>query len=227
METATLAHAACDLKFKGSGAMTFEGYAAVFNNVDAYGHRIAPGAFKSTLGARERPVRLRWNHFGPVIGKFTSIEEDKHGLRVAAELTPGHSVAMDVAALLKHGAVDGLSIGYWRKASKEKDGIDVLTDLELIEISVVEEPANVQALIDDVKSMIWGAESFKDYEAILREAGGFSRADATAVVAGIKALSHGERAAKDVTTDLNAKIGEAKARAAFASLNAILEKSHG
>jgi hypothetical protein len=44
----------------------------------------------------------------------------------------------------------------------------------------------------DVKSMIDAATSIKEIETLLREAGGFSRADATGLVARIKALSQSE-----------------------------------
>ena len=90
----------------------FSGYASVFGGIDSYGDTIAPGAYKDTLQGRERPIRMRWNHYGPVIGKWLSMVEDTKGLLVAGELTPGHRVAIDTYASLKHGAVDGMSIGY-------------------------------------------------------------------------------------------------------------------
>src|SRR5690606_18368072 len=124
---------------------------------------------------------MRWNHTGPVIGKWLKAVEDEHGLYVEGELTPGHSVASDVYALMKHGAVTGLSIGYRIPAGgSEKSGdVRLLKQIDLVEISVVESPADLNALIGDVKSSISGAESLKDIEALLRDAGGFSRADAT------------------------------------------------
>jgi hypothetical protein len=68
-----------------------------------------------------------------------------------------------------------------------------LKEIELVEISVVEEPADLAARIGDVKSWLEGCDSLKDIEARLRDAAGFSRADATALVSRIKAISHGER----------------------------------
>ena len=58
------------------------------------------------------------------------------------------------------------------------------------------------ALIEDIeplKSVIEGAQSLKDVEALLRDAAGFSRADATALVARIKSMCHGERDTQDQT----------------------------
>jgi HK97 family phage prohead protease len=179
------------LKFAsdGSEVMTFSGYASVFGGVDTYGDTIIPGAYKKTLAKRDRPVQMRWNHYGDVIGKWTRIEEDEKGLYVEGQLTPGHSKAQDVYASLKHGAVTGLSIGFRPLKIRELgDGKRELHEIDLIEISIVESPADNAAHIANVKSAIEEAKSLKEVEAILRDAGGFSRADACALVARVKSL---------------------------------------
>lgn len=202
METKQLALNSVELKFDGGKAGTFAGYASKFGGVDSYGDTILPGAYKRTLKKRERPVRLRWNHWGPVIGKWMTMTEDEHGLYVEGELTPGHSVAQDVYASMQHGAVDGLSIGYHPVEIRELgDGKRELKEISLVEISVVEEPADLGARIGDVKSALDVADSLKEIEAILREAGRFSRADATALVARVKALARGEREAEPMAAD--------------------------
>lgn len=182
-----------------------KGYASVFGGVDSYGDTVAKGAYLETLENRERPVRMRWNHFGPVIGKWTKMVEDEMGLYVEGQLTPGHSVAEDVYASLKFGAVDGLSIGYIPKEfTDDQDGMRTLTEIELIEISVVEEPADLGAKIDEVKQInevISQAESLKDAEACLRDACGLSRSSAKAIVSQIKTLSQRDAESKDNTDD--------------------------
>ena len=185
-----------DLKF--SEGRTFSGYASKFHGVDSYGDMILPGAYADTLSARTRPIRMRWNHHGPVIGKWLELREDGDGLFVKGELTPGHSVAEDVYAGLKHGSLDGLSIGYRiPPGGSTRDGkIRKLKRIDLVEVSVVEEPADLAARIADVKSAIDEAASLKEIEALLRDAGGFTRADATGLVARIKSLAHGERDAE-------------------------------
>mgnify|MGYP005605813073 FL=1 len=194
MERKTLSLDAIEVKFDDEKRGVFSGYASKFGGVDSYGDTIVAGAYKKTLKKRERPVQLRWNHYGDVIGKWTRIEEDENGLYVEGELTPGHSKASDVYALLKHGAVTGLSIGYRPVQIRELgDGKRELKEIDLIEISVVESPADNAAHIGDVKSVIDSAESLKEIESILRESGGFSRNDATALVARIKSLAHGDR----------------------------------
>ncbi len=197
METKLLALSGAEIKMDDNGKMSFAGYASVFDGVDAYGDTIQKGAYAKTLKNRERPIRMRWNHFGPVIGKWVSLLEDTKGLLVQGELTPGHTVAENVYASLKHGAVDGMSIGYRVKAYEQtSEDRRLLKEIELVEISIVEEPADLGAKIGEVKSIIEAAESLKEIESLLRDAGGFSRADAVALVARIKSLCQSDSDAK-------------------------------
>lgn len=189
METKNLALSSAEIKMGAEGSLKFEGYASVFDGIDSYGDTIVEGAYKNTLLNRERPIQLRWNHFGPIVGKYTEIYEDQHGLYVKGELTKGHSEAENVAALLRHGAISGLSIGYIVKDSEQEGVIRKLKEIELVEISVVEEPADNNAHISSVKS----AKKLKDVEEFLRLKG-LSQSEATEIVATVKRI-HGEREA--------------------------------
>ena len=191
---------AAEVKFSADKPGFFAGYASKFHGVDAFGDTVIPGAYAKTLEGRTRPVQMRWNHRGPVIGKFTTIKEDGVGLYVEGELTPGHSVAEDARASMKHGAVTGLSIGYRIPeggSEKSEHGGRLLKQIDLVEISVVESPADVNAQISSVKSAIEDSGSLKDIEAILRDAGGFSRADACALVARVKSMQQSDSDAED------------------------------
>lgn len=190
METKELALQQAEIKMGAEGNLKFSGYASVFNGLDSYGDTIVPGAYKSTLTDRDRPVQLRWNHYGPVIGKFTSMYEDETGLFVEGELTKGHSTAEDAAALLRHGAISGLSIGYMVKDSEIDGVVRKLKGIDLHEISLVESPADNNAHISSIKSV----EKLKDIESILRQKG-FSQKEATEIVAAVKKI-HGEREAE-------------------------------
>lgn len=175
----------------------FSGYASTFNNVDSYGDTVYSGAYKKTIVNRERPIQMLFNHQQGVIGKWTTIQEDEKGLYVEGELTPGHSKAQDVYASMMHGAISGLSIGYYPTVStpNEKGGND-LYEISLVEISVVESPADINAQVGRIKSMIDEAMTLKDIEHLLRDAGRFSKADATALVGRIKKLHLGEQEAE-------------------------------
>jgi len=152
---------------------------------------------------------MRWNHYGDVIGKWLRIEEDDKGLYVEGELTPGHSKAQDVYASLKHGAVSGMSIGYRpvKAVANDHGGVD-LHEIDLVEISVVESPADLAATVDDVKSAIEQITSLKAVESLLRDAGGFSRTDAKALLACVKSLclrdAEAERSASDIVAAIKA-----------------------
>jgi HK97 family phage prohead protease len=187
MEHKELNLAQCEVKMGAEGSLKFSGYASVFDGLDSYGDTIKAGAYKNTIADRDRPVQLRWNHFGPVIGKFTEIYEDEKGLFVSGELTKGHSTAEDTAALLRHGAISGMSIGYSVKDSEQQGVVRLLKEIDLYEISIVESPADNNAHISSVKS----ATKLKDVEQILRQKG-FSQKEATEIVVTVKRI-HGER----------------------------------
>lgn len=203
MQHKSLDLSCADFKFSSeAGARKFSGYASVFGGVDSYGDTVLPGAYKNTLANRERPILMRWNHHGPVIGKWMDIREDEKGLYVEGELTPGHSVAEDAYASLKHGSVTGLSIGYRLLQKKDTEaGRRDLIEIDLVEISAVESPADDGAQIGSIKSDIKEAQSLKDYERVLRDAG-LSRTDATALVSGMKSLFLSESEAKDETAEI-------------------------
>lgn len=198
-----------ELKFDAETGV-FEGYASVFNGVDSYGDTIMPGAYKKTLKKRDRTVKMRWNHFGPVIGKWTEMREDERGLYVKGELTPNHSVAGDVLASLKHGAIDGLSIGFYpAKYKEDEEGKRTLQEIELVEISVVEEPADLAARVTAVKADIEQIETMKELEQILRDAG-FTKSSAAALISRVKSLSLGDPEPKNVLVEIAKAIQQAK-----------------
>lgn len=197
MQIKTLGLESIELKFAGE-EMRFSGYASIFGGVDAYGDTIDPKAYDNTLANRSRPVRMRWNHYGDIIGKWMTMFADSKGLFVEGELTPGHSKASDVYASLKHGAIDGMSIGYVPvRAIENSDGTRLLQEIKLIEISVVEEPADLGAKINSIKSAIEEATTIREIEAALRDSGQFSRDSACALVARMKSLLQGELATEE------------------------------
>lgn len=181
-----------EVKFDDARRGFFSGYASKFGGVDSYGDTVIPGAYAATLENRTRPVQMRWNHYGEVIGKWTEIRETEHGLWVEGELTPGHSKAEDVYASLKHGAVTGMSIGYRinKGIPNATGGVD-LHEIELVEISVVESPADLAAQIGDIKSAIDELKTVRDIERFVRESG-YAKEDAVMLVSRIKSIVRGE-----------------------------------
>lgn len=174
----------------------FSGYASVFGGIDSYGDTILPGAFKETL--TESAPKMFFNHdWSMPIGKYTTVEEDAHGLYVEGEFTPNLTLAIDVYAAMKHQTLDGLSIGGFLNSSdfeESDDGKRVIHKWSrLIEISPVVFPADNDARIESVKSEELNAaidrmETIRDFERLLRDAGGFSKGAAVALVARVKSL---------------------------------------
>lgn len=190
----TLRLESAEIKLDQSKEGWFSGYASKFNGVDSYGDTILPGAYVKTIDPqRDRPIQMRWNHRGPVIGKWITMREDAQGLYVEGQLTPGHSVAEDVKASLAFGSVTGMSIGYRIVDSEKKDdGGRILKEIDLVEISVVESPADTGAQVTNVKDALDEAESLKELETLLREAGGFSRSEAVAIIAKARHIGQSE-----------------------------------
>lgn len=151
-----------EVKFAASddvATKSFEGYGAVFGNVDAYGDVIAPGAFAKSLKSSATPLMfLNHDLFSLPIGKWTALEEDDFGLKASGEFIDTQ-VGRDTYLASKAGAISGLSIGYIpTEVTYGKVGTDeparTIKALDLIEISVVTIPANSKARILDVKSMV-------------------------------------------------------------------------
>jgi len=93
---------------------SFEGYASLFGAEDLGRDVVMPGAFRKSLLKRSaRGVKLLYQHEpNEVIGTWEKIEEDARGLFVRGQLLTDVRRAREVLALMRAGAVDGLSIGY-------------------------------------------------------------------------------------------------------------------
>ncbi|WP_303674798.1 HK97 family phage prohead protease [Vampirovibrio chlorellavorus] len=162
---------------------TFEGYGSIFGNIDADGDVIEPGAFGKSLmnhkTSNTQPALL-WMHdpYNPV-GRYLEVREDSRGLYVKGQLILESSQGRDAYALLKGGAINGLSIGYvpkeWEfdRAQKARK----LKEVDLWEVSLVTFPANSMARVMVVKNKITAGEvpSFRELEKFLSRECGMSR----------------------------------------------------
>jgi HK97 family phage prohead protease len=118
--------------------LRFAGYAALFGRRDAGRDVICPGAFARTLAERQAPLPLCWQHRPEQrIGWVERAAEDARGLRVIARLDRPGGVA---ALALVRGAVSGLSFGYRARGFRRDRAGRELTDIDLIEVSLVTHP---------------------------------------------------------------------------------------
>jgi HK97 family phage prohead protease len=130
--------------------MRFAGYAAVFDRADRGGDVVRAGAFARAVKGGAGGVPLLWQH-DPArpIGRIEYLREDKRGLRVIARL--GESRAgREAAAMLKDGAVRGLSFGY-RVRAASGEAPRQLTDVDLVEVSLVTLPMQPRARVHAVE----------------------------------------------------------------------------
>lgn len=196
-------HLNVPLKIKSvSETGEFEGYGSVFGVEDSYGDAVMKGAFLRSLTewtAKGRLPSMLWQHkMSEPIGIYTEMKEDEHGLYVKGRLLiDDDPLAKRAYAHLKAGSLGGLSIGYiLRDYEYDKSiGIYKLKDIDLWEVSLVTFPANEEAQVTNVKTMLQNGEtpSPSNVEKALREALGFSRTQAKAFMAkGYSALDQRE-----------------------------------
>lgn len=179
----------CQLEVKAlSETGSFEGYGSVFDVTDHYGEVVKPGAFVESLAdhrSKGRMPAMLWQHRADMpIGVYTDMHEDNKGLRVVGQLAMDTTPGKETYALLKLGAVSGLSIGYEILSWEEQDKTLQLTKLDLWEVSLVTFPANDAARIESVKAGLRAGETptVRELENILRDAG-FSHSQAKAICA--------------------------------------------
>lgn len=170
----------------------FIGYGSVFGNVDGGGDVVMKGAFAASLAARAakgRKLPILWQHrSGEPIGVYEEVKEDDHGLLMTGRLLKKEvQRAAEAHALMKAGAVTGMSIGYGVVDDRydAKNGVRYLNVLDLVETSIVTFPMNDDARVGVVKSIdtilkAGKLPSLREFEDFLCEAG-FSRTQAKAV----------------------------------------------
>jgi HK97 family phage prohead protease len=134
-----------------------EGYASLFGEIDQARDMMMPGAFTQTLrqrGLRRIPMLFQHDPSEPV-GIWLELREDFRGLWARGKLIPDVARGRELLALLRSGAIDGLSIGYRtvRGRIDPKTRIRRLYQVDLWEISIVTFPLLVGARIDAVKAI--------------------------------------------------------------------------
>ncbi len=181
LKTRETASVPLEVKAEGENG-TFEGYGAIFGNLDRDGDVVSRGAFSESL--KGRMPALLWQHNAKEpIGRFDVVREDAKGLYVKGRLSM-EGRGREAYDLLKMGALDGLSIGFVTKEASRNatTGARTITKADLMEISLVTFPANELARVSTVKSSGPNLETPRGFERFLRESG-FSRSRAKAITA--------------------------------------------
>lgn len=144
-----------------------EGYAATFDRKpDSYGDVIAKGAFARTLeewrakGGEGLSIPLLYAHNTDDamhnIGMVTEAHEDEKGLFIHAEFDADNPTAQYARKLVQEGRLYQFSFAYAIRDAGEVqlDGHYAyeLRDLDLYEVSLVQIPANQNAVVTGIKS---------------------------------------------------------------------------
>ena len=120
----------------------FTGYASLFGVPDLGRDVVQAGAFAASLRQRGAAgVRMLWQHDpAEPIGRWQALAEDARGLRVEGRLNFAVQRAREIDALMRDGALDGLSIGFRTVEARPRGGFRQLHAVDLWEISVVTFP---------------------------------------------------------------------------------------
>ena len=194
----------------------FEGYASLFNSEDMARDVLARGAFRHSLAERGASgIRMLFQHDAhQPIGVWTELREDARGLYAKGQLALDVEKARDVLALMRAGAIDGLSIGFKAQRFRRdaKSGLRRLEQVDLWEISVVTFPMLPGARVAHVKASPFakGVPTEREFERWLTRDAGFTRSEARAVLRsglnGLKALRDAGQADDNELAALAAQI---------------------
>jgi HK97 family phage major capsid protein/HK97 family phage prohead protease len=132
-------------------AGTIEGIAWPFGSADRVGDVITKGAFG---GVRTPLPMLHAHNQAEPIGVWDAIEETDEGLAVKGRLLVAEvERAREVRALIREGAITGLSIGFVAKsATPRQGGGRTISALDLLEVSAVAIPCHPGARITHAKA---------------------------------------------------------------------------
>lgn len=203
-----------------------EGYASVFGGVDSYGDTIEPTAYDNVISEGQKPLMFyQHDRWGVPIGKWEELSVDSKGLKVKGRLNLELKEAQDVYSALKFGSLDGMSIGFrLRDRDYEYDDNDVChikNISELLEISIVNFPADKSARVMGVKADPEDLEELKDIrdcERYLRDLG-ISKKMAQSIISVIKAKKNSMSDSEDGIKAQDAELSEIQQK-----LNLILGK---
>ena len=147
---------------KGSKSLKIAGYANTITK-DRAGDVVTAQAWaKGVENYRRNPVLLYQHKHDAPIGRVDKITVDKKGIFVEAAVSEAAERNQGIQTLIRDGALKSFSVGFRVKDGKynREDDTMMITDVELMEISVVSVPCNQDSLFSIRKSF----ESDSDYE---------------------------------------------------------------
>jgi len=151
---------------KGSKSLKIAGYANTTTKDRANDVVTAQAWAKGVDNYRKNPVLLYQHKHENPIGRVEKITVDKKGIFVEAAVSEAAEKNHGVQTLIKDGALKSFSVGFRVKDGKynREDDSMMITDVELLEISVVSVPCNQESLFSIRKSF----DSDNDYKEFIK-----------------------------------------------------------
>lgn len=187
----------------------FTGYASTFNNIDKDGDIILEGAFQESLAQKKYRLPLLWSHDHniPAIG-MVELTEDSHGLRIdRGILNLELALARDIYSNIKNGILDSFSIGFYLQKREYRDGVRYILQADIFEVSLVNFPANNEAKINNIKTVLKDIHNIRTCEEALRDVG-FSQNDAKHFISLIKSHDYAQNDVLEQLMDINNTLKE-------------------
>jgi HK97 family phage prohead protease/HK97 family phage major capsid protein len=152
------------LDTKAEDKWIIEGYAST-PDLDSYKEIVLPSAFAEGMPKYDKFPIVLVNHLWGTkpVGQVVSWEIQDKGLWVKVEISKT-TEGRDVWTLIQDGVLKAFSIGFYLQQSEadEETGVTTLTKVQLVELSIVNVPANTQALFASAKML--GLKSFANYK---------------------------------------------------------------
>jgi HK97 family phage prohead protease/HK97 family phage major capsid protein len=177
---------------KGSKSLKIAGYANTTAK-DRAGDVVTAEAWaKGVENYRRNPVLLYQHKHDCPIGRVDNIRVDKKGIYVEGAVSEAAEKNHGVQTLIKDGALKSFSVGFRVKDGKynREDDSMIITDVELLEISVVSVPCNQDSLFSIRKSFD-SDEEFNEFKKSLKEADAAEIKKMRKIKAGITDMSDG------------------------------------
>jgi HK97 family phage prohead protease/HK97 family phage major capsid protein len=170
---------------KGNKSLKIAGYANTTAK-DRAGDIVTAEAWaKGVENFRRNPVMLYQHKHDCPIGRFDSITVDKKGIYVEGNVSEAAEKNYGIHTLIKDGALKSFSVGFRVKDGKynSKDDTMLITDVELLEISIVSVPCNQDSLFSLRKSFEGSDDEYRSFLQNFEEA----TEEETKMMRGIKA----------------------------------------
>lgn len=189
---------------KGSKSLKIAGYANTITK-DRSGDIVTAEAWaKGVENFRKNPVMLYQHKHDQPIGRFDKITVDKKGIYVEGSISEAAEKNHGIHTLIKDGALKSFSVGFRVKDGKfnRSDESMIITDVELLEISVVSVPCNQDSLFS-IKKSFDKADDYKQFISSFEEASEVEVKEALGIRAGFTTMSDGHYHTLEIDEDGN------------------------